>query len=143
MCAFTKLDESSQANHGLHFPNVEAKISGVSMPEVMRSSPMCEENQAQSENCHEEKVLSDHDPLLLLFLFDQSQDATLRWRAMCHKGHLSMTGVTNEGRLERGPAILVAQALLPVRFCERLRTRYLQLRLTTAHRSAAADACAT
>ena len=117
MCAFTKLDESSQPNHGLHFPNVEAKISGVSMPEVMRSSPMCEENQAQSENRHEEKVLSDHDPLLLLFLFDQSQDATLRWRAMCHKGHLSMTGVTNEGRLERGPTILVAHAYAAPDLC--------------------------
>jgi hypothetical protein len=36
------------------------------MPEVMRSSPMREENEAQHEHRHEEKILSDHDALLLL-----------------------------------------------------------------------------
>jgi hypothetical protein len=37
------------------------------MPEVVRSSPMREENEAQHENRHEEIILSDHDALLLLF----------------------------------------------------------------------------
>ena len=37
------------------------------MPEVVRSSPMREENEAQHENRHEKKILSDHDALLLLF----------------------------------------------------------------------------
>jgi hypothetical protein len=39
----------------------------VSMPEVIRSSPMREENEAQHEHRHEEIILSDHDALLLLF----------------------------------------------------------------------------
>jgi hypothetical protein len=68
MCVFTKLHEALQPRYGLRIPNANAKISGALKPEVMRSSPMCEENQAQSENRHEEKVLADHDPLLLLFL---------------------------------------------------------------------------
>jgi len=37
------------------------------MPEVVCASPMREENEAQYEHRHEEKVLSDHDALLLLF----------------------------------------------------------------------------
>jgi hypothetical protein len=48
-------------------PVFEAFICGVSMPEMMRSSPMREENEAQHENRHEEIILSDHDALLLLF----------------------------------------------------------------------------
>ena len=36
------------------------------MPEVIRSSPVREENEAQHEHHHEEIVLSDHDALLLL-----------------------------------------------------------------------------
>jgi hypothetical protein len=63
-----QIHEALQPNHGLHSQNVKAKISGVLKPEVMRSSPMREENEAQHEHRHEEKVLSDHDALLLLFL---------------------------------------------------------------------------
>jgi len=37
------------------------------MPEVVRSSPVREEDQAQHENRHEKIILSDHDALLLLF----------------------------------------------------------------------------
>jgi hypothetical protein len=37
------------------------------MPKMMRASPMCEENEAQHEQRHEEIILSDHDGLLLLF----------------------------------------------------------------------------
>jgi hypothetical protein len=45
----------------------EVFIRCVSMPEMMRSSPMREENEAQHKNRHEEIILSDHDALLLLF----------------------------------------------------------------------------
>jgi hypothetical protein len=48
-------------------PHVEISTYCISMPEVVRSSPMCEENQAQHENRHEKIILSDHDALLLLF----------------------------------------------------------------------------
>jgi hypothetical protein len=48
-------------------PDVRTSPCCVSMPEVMRSSPMREENEAQHEHRHEEKILSDHDALLLLF----------------------------------------------------------------------------
>ena len=48
-------------------PDARTSPCCASMPEVMRSSPMREENEAQHENRHEKIILSDHDALLLLF----------------------------------------------------------------------------
>jgi hypothetical protein len=50
----------------------QALIYSFSMPKVMRSSPVCEENENHHENRHEKKVLSDHDALLLLFPLTKS-----------------------------------------------------------------------
>jgi hypothetical protein len=59
----------------LHSSAPEVPISSyrVSMPEVVRSSPVGEENQAQHENRHEKIILSDHDALLLLFSVSKSR----------------------------------------------------------------------
>jgi hypothetical protein len=48
-------------------PEAAISSSCVLMPEVVRSSPVRKENQAQHENRHEKIILSDHDALLLLF----------------------------------------------------------------------------
>jgi len=59
----------------LHAPDVEAFTLCVSMPEVVRSSPVREENEAQHENRHEKIILSDHDALLLLFPLTENRMA--------------------------------------------------------------------
>ena len=48
------------------------------MPEVVKASPVREDNQAQDEQRHEHEVLSDHDALLLLFLLTEIS------LALCH-----------------------------------------------------------
>ena len=62
------------------------------MPEVVRSSPMREENEAQHEHRHEEIILSDHDALLLLFLLTKTSDATLRSESDVTEGTLARDG---------------------------------------------------
>jgi hypothetical protein len=59
--------ESGMTGSRSSAPDARTSPCCVSMPEVMRSSPMREENEAHHEHRHEEIILSDHDALLLLF----------------------------------------------------------------------------